>query len=376
VRITDLEVLRLRNPLPEVVAGLDLHRADFSTTLVRIHTDDGVTGIGESWLPHSDDSPLGAHIAAQFRRVLIGEDPQNAVWLWHKMWAALYYLGGFSRGLAAVDMALWDLKAKAVGLPLYQLLGGKAQDRLALYATTPQMRGSDLDGLVTDILRFHAAGFGIVKLVVGRGIDVDKELLAHVAPKLAGRVRFAIDANGAYDVPAAVALGKFAERYDPLWFEEPLPSTDVRGLATVTARVDLPISGFQEESTIWRLREYLQMEALDAYNVTIEGAGGVTSAVRMSHMVEAFRKRWIPHGFGPPIAWAATINVAFAHPGCGPVEFPIPDRAAEFAAWSAAPYVRNRSELKPDPDGYISPPTGPGLGIDIDEEVLQSLVAG
>ncbi len=373
MRITELEVFSLRNPLPAMTAGVGGHRIDFGTTLVRVHTDEGLVGVGESWFPHSDEASLREHIKGQFAQVLVGEDPRDTVRLWHRMWAALYYLGGFSRGIAAVDMALWDIKAKAAGMPLYQLLGGKAQDRLEVYATSPGVRGDDLDGLVEDIFHFAESGFGIVKLVAGRGLEADRELLAHVAPRLAGKIRFAIDANGAYDVPAAMALGRAAEAYEPLWLEEPVSAYDLHGLAEVTARLDLPTTGFQEEATIWRLREYLQVDALDGYNVTLEGAGGVTVAAKMSHLVEAYRRRWIPHGFGPPVAWAATLNVAFAHPDCGPVEFPLPDRSAASPAWSAAPYVRNRTELAPGPDGRVAPPSRPGLGVDLDEDVLAEL---
>lgn len=375
MKITSVDVLQLRNQAPQLDVGGGVHHPiKLGSTLVRIHTDEGITGLGESIIPHAADDMLVDHIKTQLLRSLIGEDPLNSEALWQRMWGGLYRLNGFARGISAVDQALWDIKGKKAGLPLYSLLGGKAQEALVAYATAPMLR-PDVDTLVTDVERLQSYGFRIAKLVIGHGRAGDIDMIQEVHQRVAGKIELSMDANGGYDLPDAIAVGKAAAPLGMLWFEEPLPWYDIHGLSELTRRIDVPTAGFQEEATIWRLREYLEHDALAAYNVSVEIAGGVTVSQKMSAIIQAWGKRFIPHGFGPPIAFAAMLHVAIAYPNCGPIEFPVPDRSVDDPRqWITAAHVANRGELAVDEGGFVRPPDRPGLGVELDEEALEDLV--
>ena len=373
MKITKVEVLHIRSPIPAfTIGGGVVHPIQFDSTVVLINTDEGVTGVGQSWLSDAGDMPLTVHVRNQLAPLLIGEDPLATQRLWSKLWAVLYRMGGFARGLSAIDQALWDIKGKVAGLPVYQLLGGKAQDRITAYATSPARRDS-LKDLISDIERLHQHGFRATKLIVGVDRSTDIEVITEVHRQLGDKVHLAMDANGGLDSIDALVLARVGESLGFMWFEEPLPWYDIPGLAALTRKVDIPVSGFQEVSSAWRMREYLQADALSIYNVMLETCGGITASRKMSVLAEAWDRRLAPHGFGPPIAFAATLQVAIAHPNCRHVEFPVPDRTSARPGELLAPYIRNRAEFSLDADGCVSPPNRPGLGVELDEELLRGM---
>lgn len=373
MKITKVEVLHVRSPLPSfMIGGGVVHPIQLDSSAVLIHTDEGITGVGQSWLSDANDASLTVHIRNHLVPLLIGEDPLSTQHLWSKLWAALYRMGGFARGLSAVDMALWDIKGKVAGLPIYQLLGGKAQDRITAYATSPSRRES-LKELIADIERLHSRGFRGTKLIVGVGRETDIETITEVHRQVGSKVQLAMDANGGCDAIDALVLARIGEKLGFMWFEEPLPWYDIPGLAELSRKVDLPLAGFQEVSSHFRMREYLQAGALSIYNTMLEVCGGVTASKKMSVLAEAWGKRVAPHGFGPPIAFAATLQVAIAHPNCKHVEFPVPDRRSSSPEELLAPYITNRLEFSLGPDGCVSPPNRPGLGVELDEQMLRGM---
>lgn len=373
MKITKVDVLHVKSPLPSfMIGGGVVHPIQLDSTVVLIHTDEGVSGVGQSWLSDAGDAPLTGHVRNQLVPLLIGEDPLATQRIWTKLWAALYRMGGFARGLSAIDMALWDIKGKVAGLPIYQLLGGKAQDRITAYATSPSRRET-LKDLIGDIERLHEHGFRATKLIVGVGRATDIETITEVHRNVGNKVELAMDANGGCDTIDALVLARIGEKLGFMWFEEPLPWYDIPGLAALSRKVDLPLSGFQEVSSHYRMREYLEAGALSIYNTMLEVCGGITASKKMSVLAEAWGKRIAPHGFGPPIAFAATLHVAIAHPNCRHVEFPVPDRASTTPEELLAPYIVNRREFSLNKDGTVSPPNRPGLGVDLDEEMLRGM---
>jgi L-alanine-DL-glutamate epimerase-like enolase superfamily enzyme len=368
--ITRVEVRRLRSPFPPVPSrDVTMRPVDLGSTLVRVHTDTGLVGIGESWLVHSDDGALAEHVGGALGPLLVGEDALDTERLWYLMWSVVKRMG-FTKGLSAVDQALWDLKAKHAGLPLYQLLGGSFAGGVTAYATTPQRGQSYAD----DLLGLVGHGFKAVKMAVGRGVEEDLRVASEAAERVGRSARIAIDANGRYRLDEAVRLARAVEPLGLLWFEEPLPHSDLHGLAALTSRVAVPVAGFQEEATIWRLREYLAADALSVYNVCLETCGGVSVARKASAMCEAWRRAFVPHGFGPAVNFAATLHVAVSSPTCQWLEYPVPDPAASdprLLHW--APHVRNAAEFSVDADGRLAPPDRPGLGVQLDEAALDEL---
>jgi D-galactarolactone cycloisomerase len=369
-RIARVEVRLLRSPFPPVPSrDATMRPVDLGSVLVRVHTEAGLAGVGESWLVHGGDAALAEHIRVSLAPLLAGQDALDTERLWYLLWSEVKRMG-FTKGLSAVDQALWDLKAKLAGLPLYQLLGGSFAGGVTAYATAPQRGASYAD----DLRALVGHGFKAVKMAVGRGPDEDLRVVGEAVGLLGPAARIAIDANGRYRLDEALRLADALEPLGLLWFEEPLPHSDLAGLAALSARVRTPIAGFQEEATIWRLREYLAADALAVYNVCLETCGGVSVARKAAALCEAWRRAFVPHGFGPAVNFAATLHVAVAAPTCAWLEYPVPDPgAADPRLLHWAPHIRNAAEFSVDPGGRLAPPERPGLGVELDEAALDEL---
>ena len=270
--------------------------------------------------------------------------------------------------MSAIDMALWDLKGKVAQLPLYQILGGLSGNPLTAYATTLQVDESYGDSLA----RLIPHGFRAAKMALGRGFEADQQLLLDAVDKVGGSLAIAVDANGAYDLPTALQLCKWLEPIGVLWFEEPVTHHDYRGLAELRSRTTVPIAGFQEESTIFRLRDYLAVDALSIYNPSLAVCGGVGVAWKIAVLTEAFHRRFIPHGFGPPVMYAATLHVAASSPNTHYLEFPVLDSSSpnpRALSWDL--HILNSEDFMVREDGTITPPDLPGLGVVLDEDALE-----
>lgn len=371
MKITSIDAI----PIPAPITGLDpggAHRSalDLTSTIVRIRTDDGLTGYGESWQVYEPETPLVSMIRDGLAPILIGADPTDIESLWTRLfWNVKRSLGSY-RALSAIDQALWDIKAKKAGMPLYEVLGGQATPSITAYATTPQID----DSYGRSLARLIPHGFKAAKMAAGRGLREDIEVAESARAETQGRLSFAVDANGKYELSTSLRLAAEFERIGIMWFEEPMPHHDMHGLAELKRRTTIPIAGFQEEATSWRARDYLSVDALSIYNVSLAACGGVTVARKVAMLCEAFHRRMIPHGFGPPIMYAATLHTAFASPTTTHLEFPVLDPGAEnprIPSWSVI--VRNPEDFAVAPDGTIAPPRRPGLGVELDDPRLDEL---
>lgn len=372
MRITSVEAIAVPPPM----TGLDpggAHRSalDLTSTVVRIRTDEGITGYGESWHVYEPETALIAMVEHGLAPILMGADPSQIELLWTRLFWNVKRSLGSTRALSAIDQALWDIKAKQAGLPLYQVLGGQATPSITAYATTPQID----DTYGKSLARLIPHGFKAAKMAAGRGLRDDIDLTLSARDETQGKLAFAVDANGKYDLPTALRIVTEFEKIDGImWFEEPVPHQDVPGLAELRRRTTVPIAGFQEESTAWRAREYLMQDALSIYNVSLATCGGVTVARKVATLCEAFNRRLIPHGFGPPIMYAATLQVAYASPTTTHLEFPVLNPGAvnpRIPSWSGI--VKNPQDFTVAPDGTIRPPDRPGIGIEIDDAALDDL---
>jgi L-alanine-DL-glutamate epimerase-like enolase superfamily enzyme len=227
MKITNVEPIVLESAVGAV--SMPGGKADFDATvrpvLVRVETDAGIVGLGESYL----DDPTGqkAEFVAQGIKALsnhlIGEDPRNAHGLWHELYVHVKRSGSY-RSLSAIDEALWDIKGKDADLPIYQLLGGKAEDVYA-YATFPHSK--PIDELIEAGKWLSEKGFQTMKIVVGHGIETDRERIRTVSEEIPDDLGLAMDANTSYNFTDAYKLGKTADEYEMEWFEEPIVHTDI-----------------------------------------------------------------------------------------------------------------------------------------------------
>jgi D-galactarolactone cycloisomerase len=256
MRISKIEVFPMRAELKETFAFSQWSYSARETTLVAVETVDGLTGWGEGYGPARVVAPAIEHFLAP---LVHGRDPRDVEELWRLMFVrGLDYgqKGVMLAGISAIDIALWDLKARAAGVPLYRLLGASETESIPCYATGFYF--SDREPLETkfqrEAERYLDMGFHAMKMKVGLGVDVDARLVETVRGVIGPGIRLMIDANHAYDPPAAIALGRKVEHHSISWFEEPVSPLDIDGYLEVKQRLAIPIAGGEAEYTRFGFR--------------------------------------------------------------------------------------------------------------------------
>jgi D-galactarolactone cycloisomerase len=329
--------------------------------LVRIETDAGLTGWGEALAPVVPEA-VGAGVARLLRPLLLGADPREVEPLWDRLYGAMrvrgHLTGLYVDALAAVDVALWDLLGRALGQPVARLLGGMRRERIDVYYSgvpgdTPDARAATARDLV-------AGGFRALKLQLGHGRD-DLASVAAVRAAVGPDVGIALDAHWAYSVPQALAAGRALERHGALFFEAPIAPEDVDGHAHLAAALDVPIAVGEGERTRWQFLRLLQARAMDVAQPDV-GRTGLTEARRIATLCEAFGVPVAPHvSTGLGIRFAATLHVAAALPSFLLMEYQGKLLDAINASLQAPIAVV---------DGAVALPTGPGLGVELNEAAL------
>ncbi len=281
------------------------------------------------------------------------------------------------QGLSGIDVALWDIKGKHFGVPVYQLLGGALRTEVQAYATGLYRRrsGDPSHYLADEAASYVAEGFRAVKLKVGFGVEEDARVTRAVREAIGPDIGLMVDANHAYDAVAAIRLGRMIEQYDLAWFEEPVPPEDIAGYRAVKAALPMPIAGGECEFTRFGFRELLVSRALDIIQPDTCAAGGLSECKKIADMAEAFAIRYNPHAWGTGIAIAASLQLLAVLPPHTPPSLGALAPMLEFdrtehpirQAILAAPIEHER--------GIVRVPDGPGLGIEIDRKALARFAA-
>lgn len=342
------------------------------SVLVRVVTDDGAEGYGDSWLQQTDPHVLAAGIQYALEPLLVGEDGSNVLRLADRMWRAVRN-HGLHPAISAVDIALWDLAGRRHGTSVSRLLGTGYRDRIEAYATMPwPLTPEDQADLIDKVL---AGGFRGVKVGVGHGVEADRNRIRKLRERHP-ELPMAIDANGAYDAMDAIRVGRVSDEHEIRWFEEPVPYTDVPGLATVARSIRTPVSGFQSDATVYALRRYLEHDALAIYQPSVDKCGGITHGQRIAAVLDAFNKRFVPHSAAPPLSFAADLHLSAVAPTGGLMEFMVIEREpAQPGRYRMGPHLRDSAVLDVDAHGDLHVPGGPGLGVEIDPHRLAEVGA-
>jgi L-alanine-DL-glutamate epimerase-like enolase superfamily enzyme len=349
-------------------------KSDFEATVTpvvaKVHTDEGLIGLGETYL----DDPSGhkAMTAAKGMEALgheiEGKDPRDILARWHEMYVHVKREGSF-RALSAVDEALWDIKGKEAGKPVYELLGGSVGEVKA-YATFPLSKPTDQ--LIEDAQWLADKGFPTMKIVAGHGIKNDREKISTVAQELPEDLGLAIDSNTTYTVQEAMKVGQTADEYDLDWFEEPVSHTNIQGMAQLNRALSVAISAYQNHLTHYPAVDHLETNAIEIYQPALDFVGGITAASRVGTMIEPYDKKLVPHAFGPVINYSASLHVAAASPACSLIEFGVySDEVDDPGEYIASPYVANQDDVYVQDGGVIEPSEKPGLGLELDEGLVE-----
>jgi L-alanine-DL-glutamate epimerase-like enolase superfamily enzyme len=341
------------------------------TLLIRIKTDTGLEGIGEvdsSPEPAKAviDAPFSHNIASGLRELLIGEDPLQTERLWDKMYKGTFYFGRRMLGITAmagIDLALWDLKGKHFGLPVHTLLGGKRHDRIRAYASI--LFGKDGEETADIGRRWTEAGYTAVKFgwePMGESEKLDMELVAGAREGVGPEGDVLIDAGCVWDARTALQRAHSFNDYKIGWLEEPLQQDDLEGYVWLRDRSPVPIAAGEGECGRQAFAPWVQRRALDIYQIDLARCG-FTDAMHTRRCVEDAGGRVVNHCYKTPISvaaclhWLSTANSAFLFEDC------VDD----------SPLRNNltHERVQAEKDGYITVPDGPGLGVTLNEELVE-----
>ncbi len=372
MKITDVEAIVLRQ------AVVDDGIADGSQDdlVVRIHTDEGITGIGEvdsspELVQALVQAPSSHAVATSLRDALIGEDPTDVERLWHKMYRGLIYFG--RRGIAVhaisgLDIALWDIKGQALGKPVYELLGTPVRDRVRAYAS--MLMPNTTDEVTAAVTALRDQNFTAVKLGWGPlGQDPDHDVELAAAARAAGGegVEIMIDAGLGYvaDAATAIRVAREFERLGIYWLEEPFEPDEYEAYAELADTVELRIAAGEQDATWWGFRELIERAHVDVVQPDVTRCGGITETLRIGALAREHGVATVPHAWKSGIIKAASLHCNAVLPDGIWQEYCV----AETQINTALTVQR----LPIEEDGCVAVPSTPGLGVDLDEDVLESL---
>jgi len=374
MRITEVQTFIVRHEL-SAEAQFCYSQAwykDRTLLLLRLRTDDGLEGWGEAFGPAF---PHKATIDSLYGPYLLGLDPFDSDAIWTGLYNMLRDHG--QKGLAvealsAVDIALWDLKGKCVGLPTYKLMGGSHRKRVLPYATGMYRRREDgVESVVAEARSYVEAGFKGIKIKTGFGFDYDVETVAALRNEVGPEIMLMVDANHAYNASTAITIGRAIEKYDLSWFEEPVPPEDIDGYREVRAALDIPIAGGEAEFTRYGFYRLLHERAVDIVQPDCGVTGGISEFLKIATLASVHNIQCYPHVWGSAIAVNTGIQCCFALPDFPPSLNPGPALLELDRTPNIFREKLNRREIERDDDGMILPPTAPGIGVDVDMNLIE-----
>ena len=367
MKITDVECICLR--VPEMEGACEWGEDAF---IVKVHTDEGIVGIGES-----DTSPTVARAFVEapmshgtsngLKRIILGENPLEIQKLWDKMYWDSNYIGRRGIGIhamSAIDIALWDIASQYYGKPIYELLGGKRRDRISAYGTfIPVYPAEGNRELVRNL---KAQGYRSLKFgggPFGSDPDRDLEILSVIRDEVGDDFQLQVDVAGmwlTYD--HALEMIEKIRPFNMNWVEEPIMQDDLEGYSKLAGIEGVNISGGETLTTRYEFEEFMSKSDADIVQPDITRCGGISEMMVISRMAEEKGKKLVPHGFSTGILLAATVQFLAAARGGDLIEY----------SQSTSPLFKDLvKNMIPFEDGYVRVPDTPGLGIQLDEELIE-----
>lgn len=337
-----------------------LRRSGQYSTLVVVTAEDGTQGVGECYglpSPAVTKQVVDTIIAP----LVIGEDALAIDALWSRVFGAMsgggHLRGFYLEAMSGVDIALWDLKGKALGLPVHRILGGPHRPSVQVYASpVPICPDPTLSAQMGRAL--VERGFHAIKLKLGRGLDIDIAHAAAVRGAIGEDIDLLVDLNCAYTADQAIRVGRALDGLGVSWFEEPVAVDDIAGYRRLRDALPLSLVNGETLFTRYDFREFLTSGAVDVIMPNVARAGGISESLKIAALAGAFHVDIAPHGVGSAIGVAASLQLAASVANVRTYEFnqlPNPLRDTLLTTPFAI-----------DDEGRLPIPTGPGLGIDVD----------
>jgi galactonate dehydratase len=344
-----------------------LYSTKIETALIKVETDSGVIGWGEAQAPLAPEV-VCAIVKTLLAPTLIGEDPMAHERLWHRMYSTMRvrgHTGSFLLdAIAGVDTALWDIKGKALDARLCDLLGGPFADKLPTYISG--LAGKDVRERVANATKYREQGFDAFKLFMDGSQEETLELIDGLRARLGDQTKIMVDALWRMDVSEAIQFGRQLDARGVVWLEAPLPPEEIAGLVRLVAGIDAAVAIGECWRTRWELKPFFDAGAIEVLQPDI-GRSGITEGMKLAALAESHAVRLAFHvSIGLGVQIAAALSVAASIPNLMFVE-------CNPQVWQVAEqFLKARLPIG---DGWLGVPTGPGLGIEVDEDALKPYIA-
>lgn len=370
MRITRIEII-------SAASGVDVHAGKIGWLWVRLHTDAGLVGLGETYpTPETVEAAIRSSLAP----VLIGRDPRAIDRLWADMLEAVRYhgwAGAELRAISAVDIALWDLLGKATGQPVWQLLGGKSRPRIRTYNTCYDHVfdfNTDADKLARDLL---AGGVRAMKVwpfdpialrnggqyISAGDVEAGLRPIRQIRDAVGAEMEIAVEFHGFWSLPAAARIARALEPYGILWLEEMLPQDNLAAYAALKQETRIPFVLSERLMTRFQFREVLERGLAQVVNPDIAWCGGLSEARKIANAAETYFVPVAPHNCGGPVLHFASLHLAANITNLYILE--------SVRRHYLKEYVGVVTDTGAARDGWLEPPDRPGLGVELDPEVLR-----
>jgi len=345
-------------------------------TFVRVDTDEGLVGYGETRAVNRTDSVNG-YLSEAVPRYVLGEDPFNIERLVQRLFREDYARAGETTmtGIALIEMACWDIVGKATHQPVYRLLGGAVRDKIKAYANgwytverTPEEFHAAAKQVIAKgyrALKFDPFGAGLYELTTDAK-HTAIELVEAVRDAVGPDVEILIEMHGRFNPPTAIEMARELAPFKPGWYEEPVPPENLptlKKVAQAIAPLGVPVATGERIHTLHEYRELFELQAADIIQPDLTHCGGILNTKKVAAWADAYYMLIAPHNVGGPVSTAAALHLGACTPN-----FKIQEYFNDFAD----PYVKQVATGLPEVvDGYFALPTGPGLGVTVNEDAIR-----
>jgi galactonate dehydratase len=340
---------------------------------LKVKTDDGLVGIGECTLQNREEGVLG-YLQGAVRRHVIGSDPFNIEDLWLRMYRNEFWRGGViaTTVMSGVEIACWDIIGKALGQPVWRILGGRCHEKIKAYANawyTVERQPEEFARRVKVVLEkgykaLKVDPFGPGALELARAEKVRSvELVAAIREAVGPEVEIFVEMHGRFSAATAIELARMLEPYRPGWIEEPCPPEDIPSLKKVAEHVTIPVATGERYFTRYGFREVLESGAPDIIQADVTHAGGILEMKKIAAMADVRSMLMAPHNSNGPVCTAASVHFDFCTTNVK-VQECFDDFSETWVVEAVPGTPRPR-------DGFFYPPEKPGLGVELNEELIK-----
>ncbi|KYH25423.1 D-gluconate dehydratase [Halalkalicoccus paucihalophilus] len=357
------------------ITGYDLYEVPPRWLFLRLETSDGLVGWGEP-VVEGRAKTVRAAVEELLDNYLLGEDPSRIEDHWQAMYRGGFYRGGpvLMSAIAGVDQALWDIKGKRFDAPVYELLGGRARDRIRVYQWIGGDRPSEVGEAAAEKVEEGFTGLKMNATSELRRVDTPAAVraaenrLREVREAVGPEIDIGVDFHGRVTKPMVKRLAEALEPYDPMFIEEPVLPEHNDSLPAIAAHTSIPIATGERMFSRWDFKEVFESGSVDVIQPDLSHAGGITEVKKIADIAEAYDVAIAPHCPLGPIALASCIQVDICSPNALIQEQSLDihyNRGGDVLDYLADPGVFEYEE------GYVAAPNGPGLGIELNEEYIE-----